>query len=174
MADSPAHQKHNAAQKRSAAEMAATEERMRCRTCEKLLPRDKFSSSQLHDSVALERRCRGCAAKYDNKTRRNHNQEMAVQCAKCDKSVQAHAEHITKNQKDNARKHGTKILCPECVAKGFTVLNLQEYTCTINKCQYGRNAFVTNAGGKHTRQSFADARRRGTLVCTFCHDATKP
>ncbi len=43
-----------------------------------------------------------------------------MKCAKCDQRVQAHADHITNKQKDNARNRGSKILCPECVAKGFS------------------------------------------------------
>ena len=93
--------------------------------------------------------------------------------AKCDQPVTAHADHISNKQKDNARNLGRKVLCPECVANGFTVLNLTQYTCTINECQYGRNEFVTDDGGEHTRKSFQNAHARGKLVCKFCHVAGK-
>jgi hypothetical protein len=171
MADSPSHVSHNAAQKRRAKEMAATEERFRCRTCEHLLPRTKFSSSQLHNCAALERRCRECASRFDSATQQKEYLDVDLICAKCGKPVSAHATHISNKQKDNARNRGGKILCIQCVDNGFTALNLNTYTCTINQCQYGRNAFVTEEGEEHARQSFADALRRGKLVCKFCHAA---
>jgi hypothetical protein len=173
MVDSPSHVSHNAAQKRRAKEMAGKEERFRCRTCEHLLPREKFSTSQLHDSSALERRCRECARRFDSKAQQKHNLDAGLKCAKCDKPVSAHATHISDKQKINARNARTKILCLECVNNGFTALNLNQYTCSINTCQYGRNAFVTEEGEEHTKTSFNNAQRRGKLVCKFCHVAGK-
>ncbi len=164
---------HNATQKRKAEEMGANEDRVRCRTCEKLLPRKQFSITQLEEKLALVRRCRKCAEKYDSQTRRKQNEELAMQCAKCDQSVPAHAEHITKKQKENARTLGSSILCAECVADGITVNDLEEYTCTMNDCRYGRNAFVNENGEAHTKKSFDNARRRGKLVCIFCHTGSK-